>query len=87
MNKGLNKTRILIVAYYRGGSSLLGKLLAENPHVFYYYEPFFQPLVQYRAKTKLQGYGDVYIDEHGKFRFVYNPSMMVFVLRSLCPQI
>ena len=32
-------TRVVLLAYYRGGSSFLGEIFAQNPEVFYWFEP------------------------------------------------
>ena len=34
-----NVTRVLLFAYYRGGSSFIGDLFNHNPDVFYWFEP------------------------------------------------
>ena len=31
--------RVVLLGYYRGGSSFLGELMNQNPHIFYVFEP------------------------------------------------
>jgi hypothetical protein len=32
-------TRVILLTYHRGGSSFLGEIFAQNPEVFYWFEP------------------------------------------------
>ena len=38
-NTNSNPKKVVLLAYYRGGSSMLGELMNQNPEVFYVFEP------------------------------------------------
>ena len=46
LENDLKKTKILIIAMPRSGSSLLGKVLSANPDTFYFFEPFHQSYIK-----------------------------------------
>ncbi|KAL1445730.1 hypothetical protein MTO96_044865 [Rhipicephalus appendiculatus] len=49
--------RILVVAYFRSGSSFLGQLLSANPRTFYHYEPLWMlsNAARLRGEAALRG--------------------------------
>ena len=57
-----NVTRVIVYAYYRGGSSMLGKIISLNPSSFYLFEPFTGPFRVYRMKQFGKARGDIFVD-------------------------
>ena len=64
-----NISRVIVNAYYRGGSTLLGNLIKFNPHSFYLFEPFTKPFRDYKQKTFRSVLGDIFVDSvHRTYR-------------------
>ena len=63
-------TRVVLVTYYRGGSTFLGEIFNQNPDVFYWFEPLAWNV--YHRATKLLGLEqeDFYVMRNGTFRLV-----------------
>ena len=57
-----NVTRVIVNAYYRGGSSILGKLISFNPRSFYLFEPFTKPFRDYKVNKYGSARGDVFVE-------------------------
>ena len=44
--------KVLLITYYRSGSSFLGESLKQNPHAFYLFEPFTDIFLRYNIHEK-----------------------------------
>jgi len=47
--------KVVLAAYYRGGSSFLGEILNNNPEALYMFEPLIYPFNHWRKKLKERG--------------------------------
>ncbi|ELU06326.1 hypothetical protein CAPTEDRAFT_204200 [Capitella teleta] len=53
-----SRMNVLLITYYRGGSSFLGEIFNQNPHVFYWYEPYIAIFDEMKEKLNIS------TDEH-----------------------
>ena len=62
-------TKVIVLAYYRGGSSFLAQLLNHHPDVVYLFEPLTSPFYEYKTEQRMHGTGDVYVHpQTGEYR-------------------
>ena len=57
-------TKVIVLAYYRGGSSFLAQLINHNSQAMYLFEPFVQQFNQYKVSHGLTNTGDIYVDSN-----------------------
>ena len=65
-----NATRVIVDAYYRSGSSALGRILKYHPSSFYLYEPFKLDFMEYKFHKNMSRTEDLFVNpETGHYRY------------------
>ena len=59
-------SKLLLVTYWRGGSTFLGELFEENHDVFYWFEPLIAPVHKWMKTEDI--IDDVYMADGDKYK-------------------
>ena len=57
-----NATRVIVNAYYRSGSTVLGRMLKLHPSVFYLFEPYQLSFLEYKVSRNMSRTEDLFVD-------------------------
>ena len=60
-------SKVLLVTYWRGGSTFLGKLFERNPDSFYWYEPLIAEMRKWEKEENI--IDDVYLSSGDSYRY------------------
>ena len=62
-------TKVVLIAYHRGGSSFLGELFNQNPDAFYWFEPLNHPINLWAKKQNIKP-DQFFIKKNGSVRLL-----------------